>query len=387
MPKNWKIFSGGPKTHFNACVGTNGDPDIVYYYDGYFIAAKTLLEKIITDYPTIAIDIAIYPILFNLRHAIELSLKKYLSEIITIKKFRPNLKIKTHDLSKHDLRPLWQFTKDAATLIDGEYEPIIRELDDLIIQIATVDPTGQTFRYPHNLETQIKHLNNFSIINVERILLALNKIQPALKDLIYLTKDIQTEYLLGTYTADLSRRDIQNISHELINKDQWAENKFKENKETIKGKYNLGSNKLSNVINIIQNHYEFSLNIGEERQIQDLSTKEMIYFVQSWTDHKNLINTLNPQTAGPFRDKSSKLSHKIAENITLQATKWISAIYHLGRDQAYCEEAEYYYNLYHDEQAYLIYRLIVKRKFLKFFSEGLKRMGQKTLLAKLKELT
>lgn len=387
MTKSFKIFQGGPKTHFNACVGANGDPDIVFYYDGYFIAAKTLLEKVITDHPSISVDIAIYPILFNLRHAIELSLKKNLSEIIKLKKFRPILQIEEQDFSKHDLRPLWQSTKDTASLLDDEYEPIISEIDDLIIQIATIDPTGQTFRYPNSLGSQIKHLDNFSIINIERILVALNKIQPALKDLIYLTRSIQNEYGLGTYTADLSRKDIQNISLELMNKNQWTKNKFRENKESIKAKYNIGSGKLSKIINVIQNHYEFCLNIGEERQIHDLSPTEMNYFIQSWIDHYKLLDTSEPWDVNTYRDTTSECSHKIAENITLQATKWISAIYHIGRDEAYCEEAEYYFNLYHDDQAYLIYHMIVKSKFLEFFPEGLKRMGQKTLLEKFNELT
>src|SRR5688572_30124182 len=64
----------------NACVGNNGGPyDLYDYADGYFDATRGLLEIALaapdSNRPWVTIDILVYPICLNFRHAIELYLK------------------------------------------------------------------------------------------------------------------------------------------------------------------------------------------------------------------------------------------------------------------------------------------------------------------------
>ncbi|MHA2755918.1 hypothetical protein [Aeromonas dhakensis] len=68
---------------YNACVGENGHPDKYYYAEGFSEAAFTLIENVMNDNRH-SIDIFIYPICFNLRHAVELYLKALWDELIIL---------------------------------------------------------------------------------------------------------------------------------------------------------------------------------------------------------------------------------------------------------------------------------------------------------------
>jgi hypothetical protein len=75
-------FLGGRPTWANACVGNNGSQGYIEYSKGFSIAAKTLLEKVISSKGLYSIDDLIYPICFNFRHSVELRLKGAIEEII-----------------------------------------------------------------------------------------------------------------------------------------------------------------------------------------------------------------------------------------------------------------------------------------------------------------
>jgi hypothetical protein len=67
----------------NACVGNNGGPyDLYDYADAYFDATRGLLELALSapdiNRPWITIDLLVYPICRNFRHAVEL----YLNDLL-----------------------------------------------------------------------------------------------------------------------------------------------------------------------------------------------------------------------------------------------------------------------------------------------------------------
>ena len=64
----------------NACVGNNGGPyDLYDYAKGYFDATKTLLNHLQDDGNRI--DLIVYPICYNFRHAVELCLKYVITDL------------------------------------------------------------------------------------------------------------------------------------------------------------------------------------------------------------------------------------------------------------------------------------------------------------------
>lgn len=87
-PKNSRDYP----QYTTACVGNNGNPNILTYAEGFSSAANHLIDICISsmggEFPA---DIAVYPICFNMRHAIELYLKGFVSfvdELANIKKIQ-----------------------------------------------------------------------------------------------------------------------------------------------------------------------------------------------------------------------------------------------------------------------------------------------------------
>jgi len=57
------------------------------------------------------------------------------------------------------------FYNQDLLFIDKRYNPFIEKLDEYILDISSVDATGQTFRYPVDNESK-KHLTEVSNISV-----------------------------------------------------------------------------------------------------------------------------------------------------------------------------------------------------------------------------
>jgi len=179
-------FKGWEPTWANACVGENGDPQIYEYACGCASAANLLLGQVIENEEVSLytdIYIYIYPICFNMRHAIQLFLKAAVVSLAQLAKCRSSV-IPVFDLAgSHDLGNIWTYVKKYALNFDQRYRKLLGELDQYIVDVAEIDATGQVFKYPFDLHNK-KHLTSVSVINVvvlkerrdilERLLRSLN---------------------------------------------------------------------------------------------------------------------------------------------------------------------------------------------------------------------
>lgn len=75
-PRTCNIFEPRHSTHANACVGENGYVNAETYAIGYFQATRLLLEDVLNIKNKRFQDTLVYPILFNFRHGIEISIKQ-----------------------------------------------------------------------------------------------------------------------------------------------------------------------------------------------------------------------------------------------------------------------------------------------------------------------
>ena len=156
------------ESDYNACVGNNGylnSPNFIDYACGYFHAGDILLNGVINknqDNWRVR-DTLVYPILFNYRQGIELSLKHFLynKKLLVLK----NVNHKLEDILKEFL--------EMAPEIFAEMS--IEELDKILnrIEIATYtlikfDPGSITFRYPID-KKEIPTINKIEHINYIRI--------------------------------------------------------------------------------------------------------------------------------------------------------------------------------------------------------------------------
>jgi hypothetical protein len=145
----------------NACVGNNGGPyDLYDYAKGYFDATKILLENI--DGGGVLIDLVVYPICFNFRHAVELYIKYVITDLAKVKGTAHTFK--TH----HTLSKNWRAAKSLLKQIETT-EDDLAYFEKVITCIDEVDPNnGQTFRFPESIKGD-KHLLEWSTINLPTI--------------------------------------------------------------------------------------------------------------------------------------------------------------------------------------------------------------------------
>lgn len=153
------LFRGVQNQHanLNACVGHNGGPYDLYDYSwGYFDATRLLL--IDAKVPGTTIDVLVYPICFNFRHAIELYIKFIIADLGRVqgtgKQYRPG----------HTLWGNWKKAKKLLKAIDHAADDV-EFFEKVVKHVEEVDPTGQTFRYPESIKYD-QHLKEWPSINL-----------------------------------------------------------------------------------------------------------------------------------------------------------------------------------------------------------------------------
>jgi hypothetical protein len=160
------LFRGVPAwSNKNACVGDNGGPyDLYDYADAYFDATRGLLELALEapnlKRPWVTIDLLVYPICMNFRHAVELFLKYLITAVA--KKNGSNDRYRTN----HSLEDNWNtaiklIRASKLQVTDQEIEILAK----VVKSIQEVDPKGEIFRYPESIKGD-QHLKDWSLINL-----------------------------------------------------------------------------------------------------------------------------------------------------------------------------------------------------------------------------
>uniref|UniRef100_UPI0035ADD65F hypothetical protein n=1 Tax=Acinetobacter sp. TaxID=472 RepID=UPI0035ADD65F len=341
-----QTFTGSEPTWANACVGDNGQPNYIEYSKGYSKAANLLLNYVLNSKGE-QIDHLIYPICFNMRHSIELRLKGAIEEISSLSKIK-NIKLPTFDLiGSHDIGNIWKYFKENTRILDIRFKTVNEKLDTTIVNIAEIDSTGQTFRYPFNNENK-KHLVDQKIINCAILKTKFNELEKNLDDLIYLTDSLIDEYKLGTFTSKLSRAQIFNFVKVLPSYHEWSKISFKEIKEDLKFKYDLSNNDFSKIVNHIKNNYELSYKIGLKKNLVFLSDCDVLEICDIWITYfepkfRDLYNqtdlTSEDNSSDPIKEwiKNAELHKKgmtLLENkLLVDYVADLQALYYLSIDQ------------------------------------------------------
>jgi hypothetical protein len=151
------VFKHVDFDQLNACVGNNGGPyDLYDYAKGYFDATKTLLAHVQDEGNLI--DLIVYPICFDFRHAIELYLKYVIKDLSKAKGTGHRFKSGGHTLTKN-----WLAAKSLLKHIETKEEDV--DYFEKVINCEVDTTNGQTFRYPESIKG-VKHLQEWSTINL-----------------------------------------------------------------------------------------------------------------------------------------------------------------------------------------------------------------------------
>lgn len=313
---------------FNACVGHNGWNGDFSYVDGYDESVRAMGEHIFKSGQA-TIDTIVYPYMFLVRHCVEIFLKRYLKSFGRIK---GNITIDDKFLkSSHDISNLWIRFERAFTRFDERTIEDVHKLKAFVNFIADIDPNGQTFRYAYNIENKL-HLTDRNIINLKEVHEEYLKFSDSIKIFEMMYCYLEEEYSCNTFTENLSRVKIEEISQQLPNRQEWSKKgNIKETIANIRSDYNISANEMNKCIKIIESNYKFSNNIGLEKKISLSISVLKIYINKFLKIYKSCI----------LRAKGFHKTSEEEYNYTIQCIEELKLIfkYELTKEDAlelYC---------------------------------------------------
>jgi hypothetical protein len=391
MKENNTFFgANGHYSDVNATVGNNGSfkPEGVArsnmdYSIGYSSAALALIDLAITSQELRNnVDYLVYPICFNMRHAVELQLKEFWRALEGLSKYREaalnaykEVKIKSHQQDRgkvrsfpavkesvtHDIGIFWGLICEYAPIIDNRFSAIISLATEMIEDIAEIDPTGQTFRYPANTESLV-HLVDTPLINIIALKIRFECLIEILDFLDIQIKDIKYEYSWCKITAHLSRFDIISAAYKMKSFLGQESAYYKIAKKSIMQEFNISSNEYSKLISTIENDYSINGVICFDNITKHLDINDLIYILDR-------LNALNP-----FKDDIIK-----SKNITSGFTEYVPG---QSFDEGYFEvekkRRETIYNIIGNiapeklAELCALYDLSKEKKYTEIYFEGIK---------------
>lgn len=371
-------------SEWNACIGNQGYPE--NYVDGYMEAALALVNAVIDHKQYGKRDTLAMPILYNARHALELSLK-YMQDILLKERI-----IQTPHSQNHDIYSHWKLL-ESTKIGDTELTQYIQNLEIYVVSLSGVDDDGQELRYATNRSGQ-KSLQDKSLCNLVTIRESLLKMQKILSDAKCRLESFGYERQTKTYTLDLSRKDLEEISKILPPFHKWKENIFDKKKQEIKSAYGIGSNKFSDVINLIKNHRTMASRLGLEFDLLHLTDKKIKAVIQEWRKLHPPRNESGLGTDYFQRDfsamkknirNSSKVQKRVLKLLSADEIADMEAVFYIGRETMFCEFYEKKLASVKKEHkannnlAQEVGHLMEKTNFLDCIAEGLKILGKPAL--------
>ena len=298
-----------------------------------------------------------------MRHAVELHLKGTAEHLIKFSQLRPP-KIEFNLATSHDIGIIWNFIKSATPAIDQRYSIIVEKIDKIILDIAEIDPTGQTFRYAFDRESK-KHLIQTSLINVKNLRQKFSFLENQLLVLNRLNDAIDDELRYGDRTSKLSRHDLFLIARALPIRENWGTTAFSKVKSTIQRNFNLSSNDFSRALTCIQSNYQMAHILGSPKPLISATLGALETFIDAWSitnnvaeyrasfSEKDLDIEGHPTDSINFLEET--LEHEIKEHkakklintsLTLDEMIDIQTLYLLTNDTHYGEQYVHTYNSY-----------------------------------------
>ena len=352
IAKQNETFKAWEPTWANACVGENGDPQIYEYASGYASATNLLLDQVIeNEGRSLYVDTLIYPICFNMRHAIELFLKAAAVSLEKLAKIRSTYIPAFDLLGSHDLGNIWTYVRKHALQFDLRYIEVMDKLERYVVEVAETDATGQVFRYLFDLNNN-KHLTSVSAINVVILKSRWTILEKLLKHLNRLNEDLLIEYGWGAFTAKLSRPQLARIAGMLPWRDQWSSPEFDRMKSVIRGEYRLSCNDFSKALNKIQSRQELGALCKHVSPIPGLDANALMQFFDIWIkkhELRKIVTSPLERDSGfdvsqpdfkemiAYAEKSTQLKKELVETIRPDTFAALFALFYFDREDNFSE--------------------------------------------------
>ena len=335
-------------------------------------------------------DTLAMPILYNARHALELSLK-YMHDAFLKEEI-----ITTPHSKNHDIHSYWKLLS-AAKLGDAELTQHIKNLEIYVVSLSNIDDDGQELRYATTRDGQ-KSLKDKALCNLVVIRESLLKLKKIIADSKYRLEVFIDERRTKTYTSDLSRKDLETISKMLPPFERWNEDIFDKAKKEIKTTYGIGSKQFSDAVNLIKRHRTMASRLGSEFDLLHLTDDKLKLVVQEWKALHPLKGSddlgadfmnVDFEAMVEYANKVDEVQENILRFLSEDEIADLETVFYTGREAGFCEFYENRLTLVKKEHkinqdlAEEVRHLIEKNKFMEEIVKGLTILGKPTLAKKL----
>ncbi|TPI28304.1 hypothetical protein FJW08_21250 [Mesorhizobium sp. B3-2-1] len=392
--ENDPFFKSVGDPDWNACIGRQGEEE--NYVDGYIEAAIELADAVIEKQLFGKRDTLVLPILYNARHAIELSLKFATDRLVEAHVVNGNGRKRDHDIKAH-----WDRLSDAS-IGDEKLAKTIAALEPFIASLSRIDSDGQELRYHRNRDND-PSLSAYTLANLELIRASLRILQRLIADLQYRTVDFLSERATGSHTTHCSRSDLLAIAGLMPPRDQWNTEQFDLQKAVIRERFGLGNRQLSLALDKVQENREMAAILGIETSLLHLSDEDIVGIVADWRRVHPKRETsadslgLDYFRAGRFEEMREHLViladvvGTLAERLSAEKLADLEAAFYVGRDRIPCEyyEASVVRKLREHAVANNprdeVRHLVVKTNLLQCLTIAATKLGRVTLAKRLSE--
>ncbi|KAA0889928.1 hypothetical protein [Pusillimonas sp. ANT_WB101] len=374
-------------SEWNACIGPQGHEE--NYVDGYMEAAMYLSRAVLEQNLLASRDTLVLPILYNARHAIELSLKLVQKQL-----YSEGL---LNDGPKSNHRIQVHFEKlESANLGDYEMRELIKRLSPFVESLAEIDDDGQQLRYAIDQEGNAS-LENRPLANLKVIHRSLLELSDILKHLNRRTHAFCEEHRTGTFTNRCSRSDLKAIAEVLVDFPGRRGTEYEQFRDDVKARYGLGNKTLLDAIKVIEANREMGALLGMEFSLKRLSDEKIRFAVACWTKlhpprdpEIPRVCILKPSDVmWEMRDipSSFTVSKELLARITTDELIDLDTIFHLSRERYFPESYDLLYE--RTQRGYAAEtdhtgkasHLMSKTNFLKEVSRALTLLGRRNLSA------
>ena len=386
------FFEVIPDGLWNACIGVQGSEEA--YVDGYLEAARELVAAVIDKKMFGSRDSLAMPILYNCRHAIELSLKFAINRLHEVGMIGERHK------ADHDIRSQWQHLRDA-NVGDGRIVELAAQLEPFVISLAAVDDDGQELRYARNRAGD-KSLGGFAVVNLPHIRTSIAALEATLGQLKNRVLELEQERLTGAHTGECSREDLKQVAVMVGPHSRWGEAEFSERRDKVMETFGLGRRKFSLALNTIRKSRPLATLVGIETPLRHLSDDKAVQALSAWAAAHPVRDRAADRRVSFFpRDTAAIAAHQLARrDLNAQITALLTSdeladletVYYLGRNR---EDGEHYdANLNHTMRAYAASQrpmgrlddIFSKTNLLDAFVDGAEAAGRPSLAVKVRAI-
>ncbi|WP_022699907.1 DUF3775 domain-containing protein [Oceanicaulis alexandrii] len=386
------FFSLTDDSTWNACIGVQAYDE--NYVDGFTDAALLLAETVIKEGMFGSRDTIVFPILYNARHGIELTLKYLIKRLSDADVIRGAPRV-DHDILAH-----WQFLM-GQPLGDETLRQLLASLEPFILSLSNIDDDGQSFRYSETRDGQMS-MGERSLASVEVIRDSLRELRNILEGLKYRLWDIEEERKTGTFTAECSRLDLKVIAEAMPDRANWNSDKYTEARAAMMNRFDLSGRKFSDALTKLQESRELNQLIGEPRQLFHLTDEHAELVIKQWCRlHPNReskgdivgIDYLqrSHEEMVARREEEREVYANLLEALSNDEIADIDTLFYMGRDVRYGEHYEAMleankreHDITNDRMVSLSH-VLSKTSFAHELAKGLDRVGRSDLAEHLRK--